>query len=58
MPSCSDMASEPLIVTFSDARYLPLLGIWLDKLQRLGLRRIRILVPRARRRCGRVAMAG
>jgi hypothetical protein len=36
------MASEPLIVTFSDARYLPLLGIWLDKLQRLGLRRIRI----------------
>jgi hypothetical protein len=36
------MASEPLIVTFADARYLPLLAIWLDKLQRLDLHRIRI----------------
>jgi hypothetical protein len=36
------MASEPLIVTFSDSRYLPLLAIWLDRLQRLDLRRIRV----------------
>ena len=36
------MPSEPLIVTFADSRYLPLLAIWLDRLQRLKLRRIRI----------------
>jgi len=36
------MPSEPLIVTFADSRYLPLLAIWLDKLQRLDLRRIRV----------------
>jgi Nucleotide-diphospho-sugar transferase len=36
------MTSEPLIVTFADARYLPLLALWLGNLRRLGLRRIRI----------------
>jgi hypothetical protein len=36
------MASEPLIVTFSDARYLPLLAIWVGNLRRLGLRRMKV----------------
>jgi hypothetical protein len=36
------MSSEPLIVTFADAHYLPLLTLWLGNLRRLGLRRIRI----------------
>jgi hypothetical protein len=36
------MRSEPLIVTFADARYLPLLEIWLGNLRRFGLRRIRV----------------
>jgi len=36
------MASEPLIVTFADSRYLPLLAVWLEKLQCLKLSRIRI----------------
>ena len=34
--------SEPLVVTFSDSRYLPLLTIWLDRLESLELPRIRI----------------
>ena len=36
------MLSEPLVVTFADAGYLPLLSIWIDGLQRLGLQRIRV----------------
>lgn len=36
------MSSEPLIVTFADSQYLPLLAIWLGRLEQLGLRRIRI----------------
>src|ERR1700722_10022350 len=36
------MRSEPLIITFADARYLPLLAIWLDNLRRLGFRRIKV----------------
>jgi hypothetical protein len=36
------MPSEPLVVTFSDSRYLPLLAIWLERLQSLNVRRIRV----------------
>jgi hypothetical protein len=36
------MRSDPLIIAFADARYLPLLAIWLGNLRRLGLERIRI----------------
>jgi hypothetical protein len=36
------MTSEPLIVTFADSQYLPLLAVWLDSLRRLGLNRIRV----------------
>jgi hypothetical protein len=36
------MSADPLIVTFSDAQYLPLLDQWVQRLERLGLRRIRI----------------
>jgi hypothetical protein len=36
------MRSNPLIIAFADARYLPLLAIWLDNLRRLGLERIRV----------------
>lgn len=34
--------SEPRIITFADARYLPLLTIWLEKLRQLGLSRIKV----------------
>jgi hypothetical protein len=36
------MRSDPLVIAFSDARYLPLLSIWLGNLRRLGLTRIRV----------------
>jgi nucleotide-diphospho-sugar transferase len=36
------MSREPLIVTFADARYLPLLAIWLGNLRRFGLSRIKV----------------
>jgi hypothetical protein len=35
-------ALEPLVVTFSDARYLPLLDPWLERLAALGIRRYRV----------------
>ena len=36
------MSDDPLIVTFSDAEYLPLLHCWLARLARLGIRRCRV----------------
>lgn len=36
------MNGDPLIVTFSDAGYLPLLHCWLERLAGLGLRRCRV----------------
>lgn len=36
------MRSDPLVIAFADAQYLPLLAIWLGNLRRLGLARIRI----------------
>jgi hypothetical protein len=34
------MSTEPLIVTFADASYLPLLQIWLGRLTQLGLKHV------------------
>jgi hypothetical protein len=36
------MRSDPLIIAFADARYAPLLAIWLGNLRRFGLERIRV----------------
>ena len=36
------MSSDPLVVTFVDANYLPLLRIWLSRLSRLGIGRIKV----------------
>lgn len=36
------MPSEPLVITFANEPYLPLLGPWLDSVQRLGVRRVRV----------------
>lgn len=37
-----DMAPEPLVVTFVDARYLPLLQAWVSRLSGLGVGRIKV----------------
>lgn len=36
------MPSEPLVITFADSNYRPLLALWLDQLQALGIGRLRV----------------
>jgi hypothetical protein len=36
------MSSDPLIVTFVDSKYLPLLQIWLSRLRQLGVDRVKV----------------
>jgi hypothetical protein len=36
------MPSEPLVITFADSRYQPLLAIWLAQLRALRVRRVRV----------------
>ena len=38
----STMTSEPLVITFADSSYRPLLAIWLDRLKALEVRRVRV----------------
>src|SRR5258707_6831556 len=35
-------SDPPLVVTFSDSNYLPLLQIWLQRLRRLGVGRVKV----------------